>query len=52
MEKIGMKAPKRNTKPCVEVTIIYEKSEEDKYEVQQYQNGNDAGDVKTDTSSS
>lgn len=49
---IKMKAPERNKCVGVEVTILYKESEEDKYEVQQYQNGDDAGNTETATSSS
>lgn len=53
MININMKSPKRdNILPCVEVTILYKESEEDEYEVQQYQNGDDAGNTETATSSS
>lgn len=51
-DSVQMKAPKRNKCVGVEVTILYKESEEDKYEVQQYQNGDDAGNTETTTSSS
>lgn len=53
MMNINMKSPKRdNVLPFVEVTILYKESEEDLNEVQQYQNGDDAGNAETATASS
>lgn len=49
---IKMKAPERNKCTGVEVTILYKESEEDLNEVQQYQNGDDAGNTETATASS
>ena len=54
MNRIGMKEPERNYKKCIETDSLKEKisvgGEND--EIQEYTDGNDAGDIKTDTSSS
>lgn len=50
MDKVKLKTPNIKFKECVEVTIIYQEGDEFINENQQYQNGTNADESETDSS--